>query len=600
MLSKQSLFHELPSRPSLLKNTNSFSTSKLIVAESSMRGYRPTNEDECIVKPRFSVVKTPVFQMQRDSKLGSSFQNGTGAHSDLFMDSDSNMALANCPTSLFAVFDGHGGANVSRILKREFATRLRNVIHKAEKKRALDAEKKKLQDSGRFARYKSSFGSAQASSNMALASTSSSTYRSSSSGRERPMTSGARNRHPLSSTTGYKRLSESNEMRGSANTRASKRHASAGRSRPLSSSYSSILAHHRSQQVNNSRKPLSKSGSHQSVLSFPSQSSSSPNSSDQSTKSTFMRDILSDKLLKKFHVDMDKYIAETTRDNSGSCSVSVLVRFKPNYAIDVICMNLGDSRCVVYDRHSVHCLTNDHKPDSPMERLRIEKANHVVYRSRIDGGLAISRAFGDHRLYKNTKNIHPTKQAVSPVCDIQRMELRPGVVGHRFMILACDGIWDVMTEHEVCAFVDQRLQLYDIFNEDKVIPGEFMRSYVQKSDSTPVTKHAYSKSSWHRTPVAKWSSKDIIDWISTLPVSLQLELRSSLHEIASLTGSELIREIQKEVSYLSGLQARYKISDPVLDALRELKNLLESTDRQIRHDLAKTPIIPSTTEAKLR
>lgn len=40
-------------------------------------------------------------------------------------------------------------------------------------------------------------------------------------------------------------------------------------------------------------------------------------------------------------------------------------------------------------------LSHDHKPDNDGEVARIEKANHMVEDSRVDGNLALSRAWGD-------------------------------------------------------------------------------------------------------------------------------------------------------------------------------------------------------------
>ena len=40
-------------------------------------------------------------------------------------------------------------------------------------------------------------------------------------------------------------------------------------------------------------------------------------------------------------------------------------------------------------------MSEDHKPDDKTELTRIEKASHHVEDSRVDGNLALSRAFGD-------------------------------------------------------------------------------------------------------------------------------------------------------------------------------------------------------------
>jgi len=61
----------------------------------------------------------------------------------------------------------------------------------------------------------------------------------------------------------------------------------------------------------------------------------------------------------------------------------------------IYCGNAGDSRGVLSRGSVVVALSEDHKPDNTEEVKRIEKANHMVEDSRVDGNLALSRAFGD-------------------------------------------------------------------------------------------------------------------------------------------------------------------------------------------------------------
>ena len=62
----------------------------------------------------------------------------------------------------------------------------------------------------------------------------------------------------------------------------------------------------------------------------------------------------------------------------------------------IYCANSGDSRAVLCQNNKAIKLSDDHKPNNPGEKSRIEKANHFVNEERVDGELALSRALGDH------------------------------------------------------------------------------------------------------------------------------------------------------------------------------------------------------------
>uniref|UniRef100_A0A8C9PMA8 Protein phosphatase 1B n=1 Tax=Spermophilus dauricus TaxID=99837 RepID=A0A8C9PMA8_SPEDA len=101
--------------------------------------------------------------------------------------------------------------------------------------------------------------------------------------------------------------------------------------------------------------------------------------------------------------------------------------------------------------------TQDHKPCNPREKERIQNAGGSVMIQRVNGSLAVSRALGDYD-YKCVDGKGPTEQLVSPepeVYEILRAE------EDEFIILACDGIWDVMSNEELCEFVKSRLEVSD-------------------------------------------------------------------------------------------------------------------------------------------
>ena len=64
----------------------------------------------------------------------------------------------------------------------------------------------------------------------------------------------------------------------------------------------------------------------------------------------------------------------------------------------------SDSRSILVKKgNAVVELSKDHKPGNPEEEGRINAAGHFVSDDRVDGNLALSRAFGDFQ-YKDQKN----------------------------------------------------------------------------------------------------------------------------------------------------------------------------------------------------
>ena len=73
----------------------------------------------------------------------------------------------------------------------------------------------------------------------------------------------------------------------------------------------------------------------------------------------------------------------------------------------IFCANSGDSRAILSQTgNRVKALSEDHKPNNATELQRIEKAGHSVMMERVDGELALSRAFGDFR-FKDSPTLKP-------------------------------------------------------------------------------------------------------------------------------------------------------------------------------------------------
>mmetsp|Transcript_68045 Transcript_68045/g.127082 ORF Transcript_68045/g.127082 Transcript_68045/m.127082 type:complete len:364 (+) Transcript_68045:56-1147(+) len=127
----------------------------------------------------------------------------------------------------------------------------------------------------------------------------------------------------------------------------------------------------------------------------------------------------------------------------------------------IIVANVGDSRAVLCRNGQALELSEDHKPNLPRERARIGKAGATIEvqqvgpitQYRINGNLNLSRSLGD-LAYKQNPDLSPSEQIISPTPDVRIIDRRQG---DSFLVLACDGVWDVMSSQEVVDFIKQRL-----------------------------------------------------------------------------------------------------------------------------------------------
>ncbi|KAH8303813.1 hypothetical protein KR018_008192 [Drosophila ironensis] len=155
--------------------------------------------------------------------------------------------------------------------------------------------------------------------------------------------------------------------------------------------------------------------------------------------------------LKKAFLDFDREILMNGSGNevsAGSTAVVVLIREKRLY-----CANAGDSRAIACIAGVMHPLSVDHKPNDEAESKRIVAGGGWVEFNRVNGNLALSRALGDFMYKKNTHK-RAEEQIVTAYPDV---EVRDISEDWEFVLLACDGIWDVKTNTEVCQFVRARI-----------------------------------------------------------------------------------------------------------------------------------------------
>ncbi|KAL8751964.1 MAG: hypothetical protein Q9199_006074 [Rusavskia elegans] len=103
--------------------------------------------------------------------------------------------------------------------------------------------------------------------------------------------------------------------------------------------------------------------------------------------------------------------------------------------------NVGDARIVLCRNGKALRLSYDHKGSDENEGKRISNAGGLILNNRVNGVLAVTRALGDSYM-KDLVTGHPytTETVIQPDID-------------EFLILACDGLWDVCSDQEAVDLV---------------------------------------------------------------------------------------------------------------------------------------------------
>nr|CAH7742561.1 unnamed protein product [Callosobruchus chinensis] len=158
------------------------------------------------------------------------------------------------------------------------------------------------------------------------------------------------------------------------------------------------------------------------------------------------------------------YEESLANEPSGTTAVTIIIKGDKLY-----CANVGDSRAVASVSGKVNYLSEDHKPNNEIEYNRIVAAGGWVDANRVKGNLALSRALGDYAFKRNQQK-RPEEQIVTAYPDVEERTIDEN---WEFIVLACDGIWDVMDSWEVVEYV--RKSIGDGLEPEEICENLMMR-----------------------------------------------------------------------------------------------------------------------------
>lgn len=182
-----------------------------------------------------------------------------------------------------------------------------------------------------------------------------------------------------------------------------------------------------------------------------------------------MDDIVEQALKRAFLKTDDDFITTSEHAQNGSTSTTALIIGQRLY-----CANVGDSRTILCRNFQAVPLSRDHKPTVEEEAKRIKDAGGFVINNRVMGELAVSRAFGDAEFKRGIQAIIEEEGGKLPTGQdgeeknwdqplvIAEPEVNATTITEddQFLLLACDGLFDVYTSEDVVKIVKENLEAH--------------------------------------------------------------------------------------------------------------------------------------------
>lgn len=136
----------------------------------------------------------------------------------------------------------------------------------------------------------------------------------------------------------------------------------------------------------------------------------------------------------------------TISSSSGTTALTALI-----FGRLLLVANAGDCRAVLCRKGEAVEMSQDHRPIYTAERRRIEESGGYVDDGYLNGVLSVTRALGDW-------DMKLPRGSPSPL--IAEPEFRQAVLTEddEFLIIGCDGIWDVMSSQHAISVVRRGLR----------------------------------------------------------------------------------------------------------------------------------------------
>uniref|UniRef100_A0A2P2LNN7 protein-serine/threonine phosphatase n=1 Tax=Rhizophora mucronata TaxID=61149 RepID=A0A2P2LNN7_RHIMU len=163
----------------------------------------------------------------------------------------------------------------------------------------------------------------------------------------------------------------------------------------------------------------------------------------------FLEDV--EKCLRRAFLLADQALADDCSVSSSS-GTTALIAFI--FGSLLMVANAGDCRAVLCRKGEAMDMSQDHRPIYPSERRRVEELGGYIDDGYLNGVLSVSRALGDWDM----KFPHGSPSPLIAEPEFQQVVLTED---DEFLIIGCDGIWDVMSSEHAVNIVRRGLRRHD-------------------------------------------------------------------------------------------------------------------------------------------
>lgn len=116
--------------------------------------------------------------------------------------------------------------------------------------------------------------------------------------------------------------------------------------------------------------------------------------------------------------------------------------------------NAGDCRAVLCRKGEAIDMSQDHRPSYASERRRVEELGGFIDDGYLNGVLSVTRALGDW-------DMKFPRGSASPLIAEPEFQQIVLTEDDEFIIIGCDGIWDIMSSHQAVGLVRRGLRRHD-------------------------------------------------------------------------------------------------------------------------------------------